>query len=234
MSRSTLCIALICIGLIQPASLAAQDNNSGAEAKPKTISFVTSDGGLIFADLYGKGDHAVVLAHGAIFNKESWAEQAKHFEKNGLQVLAIDFRGYGKSKAGTQKRALQLDILAAVRYLHAHGAKRVSVVGASMGGGAAARAAVESKQGEIDRLVLLAGVPIQQPGKLKGKILFVVSQGDRLKAAVSKQHQSAPKPKRLVVLEGKAHAQHIFKSEQSSELIDLITQWLTSESPTTD
>ena len=30
----------------------------------KTASFPTEDGGVIFADIYGHGDNAVVLAHG--------------------------------------------------------------------------------------------------------------------------------------------------------------------------
>jgi hypothetical protein len=36
-----------------------------------TVSFRTEDGAVIFADLYGSGDKAVLLAHGGQFNKES-------------------------------------------------------------------------------------------------------------------------------------------------------------------
>src|SRR5437762_2991375 len=64
----------------------------------KTISFPTEDGGLIFADVYGEGERAVVLAHGGRFNKESWAKQAQTLAAAGFRVLALDFRGYGKSK----------------------------------------------------------------------------------------------------------------------------------------
>ena len=45
-------------------------------AAQQTISFPTQDGGRIYADLYGKGNRAVVLAHGGRFNKESWRDQA--------------------------------------------------------------------------------------------------------------------------------------------------------------
>src|SRR3569833_2897214 len=96
----------------------------------KTVSFPTEDGGVVFADLYGSGGRAVVLAHGARFNKESWAPQAKQLLAAGFQVLAIDFRGYGQSHGPGDKDALsaplQLDVLAAVRYLLSHGAKKVS------------------------------------------------------------------------------------------------------------
>lgn len=198
------------------------------------VSFQTSDGGQVFGNLYGTGKHAVVLAHGGVFNKESWSQQSNLLMNRGFRVLAIDFRGYGKSKPGSEKNALHLDVLAAVRYLHKQGANRVSVVGGSMGGGAAARAAVESKEGEIARLILLAHSPISNPGDLKGKKLFIVSQGDGSIRSVKRQYESAPEPKKLVVLKGSAHAQHIFRTKHADELTKQIVDGLTdpSEKPT--
>ena len=74
--------------------------------------------------------------------------------------MAIDFRGYSQSRgpgeSDTYTAPLHLDVLAAVRYLRKTGAKTVSVVGGSLGGGAAADASIEAGPGEIDRLVLLA------------------------------------------------------------------------------
>ena len=189
---------------------------------PREVSFPTSDHGRIFASLYGVGDHSVVLAHGAVFDKESWAAQSELLVAKGFRVLAIDFRGYGKSQAGSQQNALHLDVLAAVRYLREHGAKRISVVGGSMGGGAAARAAVEAKEGDIDQLILLAHAPIRRPQDLKGDKLFIVSDGDGLRRSVQQQYEAAPEPKRLVVLPGHAHAQHIFKTGRAGELMKLI------------
>jgi pimeloyl-ACP methyl ester carboxylesterase len=193
------------------------------------VSFATSDGGRVFGLLYGAGHHAVVLAHGAVFNKESWSEQSKLLAGKGLRVLAIDFRGYGKSQAGSQPDALHLDVLAAVRYLRDQGARRVSIVGGSMGGRAAGDAAVAARQGEIDRLILLAPPRISRPQEIKGATLFIVAQGDRLASSVKEQYAAAPDPKRLVVLDGNAHAQHIFRSPQADELMRQIVDWLTSE-----
>ena len=42
------------------------------------VSLPTQDGGLIYADVYGKGDRGVVLAHGGRFNKESREKQARY------------------------------------------------------------------------------------------------------------------------------------------------------------
>lgn len=200
---------------------------SGAEFSE--VSFETSDGGKIYANLYGKGAHAVVLAHGAVFDKESWHEQAIKLKERGLRVLAIDFRGYGKSKAGKKGKVLSLDVLAAIDYLKSQGAEKVSLLGGSMGGRASAEASVASEAGDIHRLILLAHPPIGSPKKLKGDKLFVVSEGDRLAPSVKEQFQKAPNPKRLEILDGSAHAQHIFKTEKANELMKLIARFLTEE-----
>lgn len=84
-----------------------------------TVSFPTEDGGVVFADLYGSSDRALVLAHGGRFNKESWAPQARALQGAGFEALAIDFRGYGKSHGPGDKdpmyAPLELDVLARTR-----------------------------------------------------------------------------------------------------------------------
>ena len=203
---------------------------AGLTEAQEHVSFSTQDGALIHADLYGKGERGVVLAHGAQFNKESWTVQARALEEAGFRVLAIDFRGYGESRGATSPKSpyenLHLDVLSAVRYLHQSGVKTVSVIGGSMGGGAAAQAAVAANAGEIDRLVLLAAVPIQHPDRIKGRKLFITSRGDALANKVREQYESAPEPKKLVVLEGSAHAQHIFATDQAERLMHEILQFL--------
>lgn len=197
-----------------------------AAVSPREVDFGTADNGRVYANLYGDGEHAVILAHGAVFNKESWDSQARLLADEGFQVLAIDFRGYGRSKAGAHGRALHLDVLAAIRFLKESGAARVSVVGGSMGGGAAGHAAVESKPGDIDKLILLAASPVANPEQLKGKILFLVSKGDGIRRTVEQQYRKAPDPKELRVIGGSAHAQHIFKTEHSQSLMSAIIDWL--------
>jgi len=204
-------------------------------AGPELVSFPTRDLGIVYADLYGNGERGVVLAHGARFNKESWASQAKMLANAGFRVLAIDFRGRGRSRGGPQATArsdVRFDVLAAVRYLRQTGSRTVSVVGASFGGWAAAQAAVEAKQGEIDRLVLLAASPIDQPERIKGRKLFIATRNDfsgrgtlRL-PRIRDQYERARGAKRLVVLEGSAHAQHIFDTDQSERLMREILQFL--------
>jgi pimeloyl-ACP methyl ester carboxylesterase len=108
-------------------------------AAQKTITFPTEDGGKVCADLYGPGSRdgqarAVVLAHGGRFNKESWRDQAHALLSQGFRVLAIDFRGFGCSTGpgrDLDNVPFNNDVLAAVRYLKAHGPKPFRSLGAA-------------------------------------------------------------------------------------------------------
>ncbi len=203
--------------------------------QPSEVSFPTQDGGVVYADVYGEGDRGVVLAHGGRFSKESWTAQAPALADAGFRAVAIDFRGRGRSRGGSESTAgddgERFDVLAAVRYLHETGASSVSVVGASFGGWAAALAALEAPD-QIDRLVLLAHSPIDQPERLPGRTLFIVSRNDTTARGVPRlidirdQYQRAPDPKELVVLEGAAHAQFIFETDEGERLLREIIRFL--------
>ncbi len=219
---------LLAATLAHPSGLQAQQH----------VSFPTQDGGLVYADLYGKGDRGIVLAHGGRFDKESWKKQAQILAAAGFRVLALDFRGYGQSRGPGQTdplgAPLHLDVLAAVRYLHKAGAKTVSVVGGSMGGGAAADASIAAKPGEIDRLVLLTATASSSPEKIKGRKLFIVARGDigpgdkpRL-PKIRDQYERTPGPKELLILEGSAHAQYIFQTDQGERLMREILRFLSA------
>jgi len=191
----------------------------------------------IEADLYGSGDRAVVLAHGGRFNKESWKEQAKPLADAGFMAVAIQFRGDGKNPDGTPGSSGSpednaADVLAAVAYCHRAGAKTVSAIGGSFGGDAVADADVLSNPGEIDRIVLLGSDGGDHPEKLKARTLFLVarddtsgSSGPRL-PAISAAYEKAPKPKKLVIVDGSAHAQFLFATSQGASILKQILQFL--------
>jgi pimeloyl-ACP methyl ester carboxylesterase len=208
---------------------------AGGAAAQRTVSFPTEDGGSVYADVYGEGDSGIVLAHGGRFNKESWAQQARTLASAGFRVLALDFRGYGKSRgpgdSDPMSAPLHLDVLAAVRYLRKTGAKSVSVVGGSMGAGAAGDASIASRPGEIARLVLLGGSPNGPAEKLKSATLFIVARDDssgdgpRL-PRIQQQYDKAPQPKALIILEGSAHAQFLFQTNQGERVMREILRFL--------
>jgi pimeloyl-ACP methyl ester carboxylesterase len=211
--------------LVLPALIAAQEH----------LSFPTQDGWIIHADLYGTGDLGVVLAHGGQFNKGSWEKQARILANAGFRALAIDLRGFGESRSGAQTLLLDelrhFDVLAAVHYLRKTGAQTIAVVGASMGGDYAAEAS-EAEPREIDRLVLLAAGAYTPLIQSKARKLFIISRDDVIGEnkprlpEIREQYEKASGPKELVLLDGSAHAQYIFQTDQGERLMHEILRFL--------
>lgn len=101
---------------------------AGLASAQHTVSFATQDGGLLYGDVYGQGDRAVLLAHGGRFDRASWNQQANILASAGFRALAIDFRGEGKSRGGTAGASSEdgrsFDVLGAVHYLRETGKLR--------------------------------------------------------------------------------------------------------------
>lgn len=203
---------------------------------PEPVSLSTQDGGTIYANVYGKGKRGVVLAHGGRFNKESWAKQAQELADADFIVLAFDFRGYGKStgpgQADVFTAPLYLDVLAAVEYLRKNGATKVSLVGGSLGGGASADAVTKAKSGEIARLVTLGGLTGNlPPEKINVPLLVITTRNDANAAGlrlpnIQSAFDKVPAKKELVILEGSAHAQSMFDTDQNEKIMKMIVKFL--------
>ena len=161
--------------------------------------------------------------------------QANALVSAGFLALAIDFRGFGCSTGPGQDdfdhAPFDKDVLAAVRYLKAHGAKSVSVVGGSFGAAAAGDASIASPAGEIDRIVFLGAAPNLSAEKLNARALFIVARDDANDAglrlpAIRAQYEKTPGPKELIILDGSAHAQFLFQTEQSARVMHEILRFL--------
>ena len=176
-------------------------------------------------------------ADGGQFTKESWQPQAQRLSKEGYRVVAFDFRGFGKSHgpgdSDVDTAPMQLDVLAAVRYLRSNGAKTVVVIGGSFGGGAAADASIASQPGEIDRLILLAAEGNGPAERIKAPLLEIVARDDANHDGPRLPHirvwfDKVPQPKELIVLDGSAHAQFLFQTEQAERVMAEILTFLHS------
>jgi pimeloyl-ACP methyl ester carboxylesterase len=203
---------------------------------PRYVSVPAGRNRTVQGSEYGEGNHAVVLAPGARFDRWSWHRQASALADAGFRVLAIDFlpssRAENRAPVTSAETQSYLDVLASVRYLRKAGAQTVSVVGAGFGGGAAAQAAIEAAPGEIDRLVLLTPASIADPGRLKGAKLFVTTrdearaEGSTSLVEIREQYEKAPEPKQLLVLKGSAHGQFAFTTDQGDRLMKEMLRFL--------
>ena len=209
---------------------------AGSAIAQREISFPTSDGGLIYGDLYGRGQRAGVLAHGGRLDRHSWSKQGEALAKAGFVALAIDFRGEGQSRGAlghpSREEDRRFDVLGAIHYLRLAGATSVSVVGASMGGDYAAEAA-EAEPQAMDRLVLLASGAYTPLIHFKGRKLFILARDDANAGGprlpnIRAQYEKALPPKQLILVDGSAHAQFLFETAQSERVWREIMRFLTA------
>ncbi len=228
-------LLLLVFGVVQFAGpIAAQRSVSipvadSAAGKPAQIQ----------GDLYGSGRRAVLLAHGGRFNKDSWKQQAPVLARAGFLVLAINFRGDtfnpdGTPSANGSDEDNATDVLAAAAYLKSVGARTIAAIGASLGGDAVGNADARSGGVDFDRMIFLGSEGGDAPAKLRGRKLYIVARGDtsgdglRL-PGISRHYDRAPEPKQLIVLEGTAHAQFLFPTNEGPELMRDILKFLSAK-----
>ena len=215
-------------------ALGCTQNHPSSQTPSTPVVLDTQDGATFQANLYGQGNRGVVLAHGGRFNKESWDPQARVLAEHGFRVIAFDFRGVGQSHGPGDSDfftpSRKFDVLAAARYLRDNGATTVSIIGGSLGGGFAADAALDSP-GLFDRIVFLSATPGGQLESLGGRKLFIMARDDvsgdgaRLPGFMAAYGKTAP-PKQLLIVDGSAHAQFLFQSDQSDRVMTEILKFL--------
>jgi pimeloyl-ACP methyl ester carboxylesterase len=130
---------------------------------PREVVLRTPDGIRLTARHWDSGlrDLGCVVAHGFTGSSRTPYIEAisRAFTRHGVGVLAIDFRGHGRSGGRSTVGDQEIhDVAAAVAWLREHGYGQVAVLGWSMGGSAVLRYA--GLGGEVD-----AVVSISSPGR---------------------------------------------------------------------
>src|SRR5260370_28860664 len=103
-----------------------------------------------------------------------------------------------------------------------------------MGGGAGGDVSILSERGEMHGLVFLDAAPNGSAEKLKAPSLFIVARDDasadgpRL-PGIRAQYEKAPQPKELIILEGSAHAQFLFQTDQGQRVMREILRFLSAK-----
>ena len=124
----------------------------------QTVSLTTSDGVAIACDYWpGEREPAYLIAHG--FTGSSRNPKVRRicaqFAGTGAAVLALDFRGHGRSAGCSTLGELEVhDLAAVVAFLRDQGHVAVAVVGWSMGGSVALRYA--GLGGDVDAVVSIS------------------------------------------------------------------------------
>jgi dienelactone hydrolase len=187
--------------------------------------------------VYGRRTARFVLAHWRAGSTRELVEQARALAAEGpprsrsSTSAATEVEGPGD--ADPLSAPLGHDVLAAVRWLKGDGAKHVSAVGASMGGGgvpepprsrpARSSAWCSSPPGR-------SAAPVAEapgPQALHCRARRPRRNGACGSARIRDAFERTPEPKRLILLDGSAHAQFLFDTDQGDRLLREIEKFLT-------
>jgi pimeloyl-ACP methyl ester carboxylesterase len=158
-TKTFLIVLLILVFLLTacaPAPTALPPSGSGAW-QYEEVEFAAYGGPTLRGRVWSEGRIGVVLVHGFSLGtgQDDWNAFAEYLAGLGYGVLTFNFRGfcdlYKCSEGSLQFGENWRDAAAAVEYMRSRGSERIFIIGASMGGIAAFRAA---DKGELD----LAGI----------------------------------------------------------------------------
>jgi alpha-beta hydrolase superfamily lysophospholipase len=185
MLRVLACAAAVLVAAV--ANVAPADPASrwdGCTPKAGDVRFTAADGTKLVGHRFGSGETAVVLVHQMRGSMCQWTQYAKRLAGLGYTAFALDLRGYGES----QRRAYPAnqryggDVAAAVKVVRRLGARKVFLVGASLGGSAAISAAANTRP-SVDGVVSVSGAAdlagaIDAVRHVQGPSLFIAGADD--------------------------------------------------------
>lgn len=192
-----------------------------------TVTFDTADGATITGELYGSGKTAVIFS--VMGNcKPGWREFAQLTSAQGMMALTYRWRGCSETGSADEDELRKFvdDARGAITYLRDQGAEKIILAGASLGGLASAKLAIESQASGI---VVVASPPaISQWGfeieaaDLATDIpkLFITAEHDpTVPASATRQlYDLAAEPKEWQIYPGSEHGTDLFETESGEQL----------------
>jgi len=215
-------------------TLAITPTPTPPNVKSAMVHFTTQDHVQLAGMLYGDdGTTAIVCSHELRGTKADWSDSAPWFAARGFMVLAYDFRGYGDSQGLYNLGKIDQDLLAAIAFVHSHGAKKVILLGASMGADISLIVASETPVAGVITLSpeYLFGLSDQEIKAISAPKLFVNSEGDDYASDTKQMFQNARQPKELHLYSGSAHGVVIFETDDGQDLIARIIAFANKYAP---
>jgi dienelactone hydrolase len=198
------------------------------------VHFTTADHIKLAGMLYSKsGTTAIICSHELNSTKAIWQGTVPWFAARGFMVLAYDFRGNGESEGRRDSAQYSQDLLAAITFVKSQGAKKVILLGASMGGSVSLDAACQATVAGVVTLSapLKGWVEEKKIPAITAPKLFINSQEDTYAQETQHMFDIAQQPKEIHIYPGSAHGTAIFGTENSRDLIDRIIAFTTKNAP---
>lgn len=198
----------------------------------RLVHFSTEDHIQLGGLLYGHGKTAVICSHELRTTKAIWSDSGvpQRLASRGYLVLAYDFRGNGDSAGQADTSKLDVDLRAAVAFVHQQGAKNVVLLGSSMGGTATLKVAASEP---VTAIITLSAPQNFGPGVSDAEVkairvakLFINSENDDYTSDTKHMYEIASSPKELHLYPGNAHGTDNFAGEDLEQRIqDFITHY---------
>ena len=200
-----------------------------------SVTFDTADGATVSGELYGSGETAVIFS--VMGNcKPGWRELAQLTAAQGFTALTYQWRGCRESGSVDENEIQKFveDARGAINFVREHGAEKIILVGASLGGCASAKLALES---EASGLVVLAAPPSIPQWDFEIELadlnieipkLFITAENDNTVPANSTRalYDLAAEPKEWQTYPGTAHGTDLFEGESKPELQQRILEFI--------
>jgi alpha-beta hydrolase superfamily lysophospholipase len=228
--------ALLAVG-VQPASPAA----AHPCVQKDELWFSAADGTKLVGHRFGGkrpgARTAVVLAHMSEGDLCVWVPYARRLAARGFFVFPFDFRSHGFSQGLENHSRSPADVVAAVRAVRTLGARKVVVVGASLGGISAIIAAPRMRPA-VQGVVSVSG-PAAIAGELNARpvarrlrvpTLYLAAERDQsgsydFAAEARELHDATGTPeKRIVLVAGSLHG--TFLVDGSSRVRSVLERFL--------
>ena len=176
------------------------------------------------------GSTGVVFANQSASSACGWLPYARAVARDGVRSVVFDYAAASRED----------EVLAAGRWLRAHGARRVVFVGASIGGRAVVTAGAHGGPRQVDAVVSLSGERIlgAQPDlladarRLHVPTLWVSSENDaytKFAAETRQLYRGArghARPDRLLVVGGADHGIDLLTGPQARRVAPAVTRFI--------
>jgi pimeloyl-ACP methyl ester carboxylesterase len=213
-TRGLAFIAVLLAVLTTPAGSLSSPSAACVRASDRAtnVTFQAAGGARLKGAVLGHGPTGVVFAHTTSADRCQWLPFARELAKRGYRALAFDMRGYGAS-SGVVNTNPHLDVIAAAAELRRRGAKRIVLMGASMGGTGVVAAAPRVRPAikgvvELSAPTAFSGAnALASVRKLKLPALFVAGRDDGDFAAATRAlyRAAATKDKQLHIAPSSWH-----------------------------
>ena len=200
-----------------------------------SVTFETPDGAAITGEHYGSGDTAVIFS--VMGNCDpGWREFAQLTAAQGIMALTYPWRGCREAGLADDDELQKFvdDARGAINFVRAQGAEKIILAGASLGGVASAKLAIESQASGI---IIVASPPaISQWGfeieaaDLNTNIpkLFITAENDPTVPAIATRrlHDLAAEPKEWQTYPGDKHGTDLFQTESGEAMQQRILEFI--------